>query len=107
MPCARPRRIGPACRRRPRSRNRDSALPPITRVTAGPPRGTRGSGAGGTMIDLLPGVALPRPAPAADAGPLDERLYDLVESRVRRLFTHNPALATMRGIHTEDHHLGD
>ena len=59
------------------------------------------------MIDLLPGVALPRPAPAADAGPLDERLYDLVEARVRRLFTHNPALATMRGIHTEDHHLGD
>ncbi|HEY3335939.1 MAG TPA: DUF885 domain-containing protein [Candidatus Limnocylindrales bacterium] len=59
------------------------------------------------MIDLLPGVALPRPAPAADAGPLDEVLYDLVETRVRRLFTHNPALATMRGIHTEDHHLGD
>ena len=59
------------------------------------------------MTDLLPGVALPRPAPAPDAGPLDERLYDLVEARVRRMFTHNPALATMRGIHTEDHHLGD
>ena len=33
---------------------------------------------------------LPRPAPAPDAGPLDARLYDLVETRVRRLMADNP-----------------
>jgi len=52
-------------------------------------------------------VDLPRPAPAPDAGPLDERLYDLVERRVRRLVADNPALATYLGIHSEDHRLGD
>ncbi len=59
------------------------------------------------MIEQLPGVELPRPAPAADAGPLDERLYDLVETRVRRILTDNPAVASYLGIHTEDHRLGD
>lgn len=59
------------------------------------------------MTDLLPGVELPRPAPAADAGPLDARLYDLVEDRTRRLLADNPVMATGLGIHTEDHRLGE
>ena len=59
------------------------------------------------MIEQLPGVDLPRPAPAAEPGPLDEHLYDLVEARVRRLLVDNPSLATYLGIHTEDHRLGD
>jgi uncharacterized protein (DUF885 family) len=52
-------------------------------------------------------VALSRPARASDAGPLDDRLYDLVETRIRRLLRHNPVLATAMGIHTEDRRLGD
>ncbi|MEI7742937.1 MAG: DUF885 domain-containing protein [Chloroflexota bacterium] len=59
------------------------------------------------MTDLLPGVELPRPAPAPDAGPLDGRLYDLVETRTRRLLHDNPVLASSLGIHTEDSRLGD
>jgi uncharacterized protein (DUF885 family) len=55
----------------------------------------------------LSGVELPRPSPAPDAGPLDERLYDLVEARVRRLLADNPVMATHLGIHSEDHRLGD
>jgi len=51
--------------------------------------------------------ALPRPAPAADEGPLDSRLYDLVEARVRRLVRDNPILATSLGLHDEDGRLGD
>lgn len=38
---------------------------------------------------------------------MDERLYDLVEARVRRVFTDNPILATGFGIHEHDHLLGD
>ena len=59
------------------------------------------------MTTLLGGQDLPRPAAAPDAGPLDDRLYDLVETRVRRLFTDNPIMATYFGIHSEDHRLGD
>jgi uncharacterized protein (DUF885 family) len=59
------------------------------------------------MTTLLGGQDLPRPAVAPDAGPLDDRLYDLVETRVRRLFTDNPITATYFGIHSEDHRLGD
>ena len=59
------------------------------------------------MTEQLEGVALPRPARAADVGPLDQRLYDLVEARVRRLFSDNPVMATGFGIHTDDHRLGD
>ena len=59
------------------------------------------------MTNELGGVDLPRPAPAPDEGPLDSRLYDLVETRVRRLFKDNPIAATYFGIHSEDHRLGD
>ena len=59
------------------------------------------------MTTLLGGQDLPRPAATPDAGPLDERLYDLVETRVRRMFTDNPIMATYFGIHSEDHRLGD
>ncbi|HEY5628933.1 MAG TPA: DUF885 family protein, partial [Candidatus Limnocylindrales bacterium] len=52
-------------------------------------------------------LALPRPAPAPDAGPLDERLYDLVEARARRLFRDNPILASSFGVRAEDSRLGD
>jgi uncharacterized protein (DUF885 family) len=59
------------------------------------------------MTTLLGGLNLPRPEAAPDAGQLDDRLYDLVETRVRRLFTDNPIMATYFGIHSEDHRLGD
>jgi uncharacterized protein (DUF885 family) len=59
------------------------------------------------MTNLLGGLDLPRPAAAPDEGPLDARLYDLVEARVRRVFTDNPIAATYFGIHSEDHRLGD
>jgi len=59
------------------------------------------------MTDHLQGVEMPRPAPAPDAGPLDERFHDLVEARTRRLLADNPVLATSFGIHTEDSRLGD
>lgn len=59
------------------------------------------------MTDHLAAVALSRPAPALDAGPLDERLYDLVEERLRRVIRDNPVTGTVLGIHTEDHRLGD
>jgi uncharacterized protein (DUF885 family) len=61
----------------------------------------------GAMTNPLEGVALPRPVPEADAGPLDARFYELVEARVRRLLTDNPMLATSLGVHSEDHRLGD
>jgi uncharacterized protein DUF885 len=51
--------------------------------------------------------ALPRPEPAADAGPLDEGFYDLVESRFRRVLRDNPIAATYFGIHAFDDVLGD
>ncbi len=50
---------------------------------------------------------LPRPAAAPDRGPLDDRFYDLVEERVRRLVRDNPVLATAIGIHDHDDELGD
>ena len=51
--------------------------------------------------------ALPRPTPAADAGPLDERFWDLVEARFRRIVRTQPTFATFVGIHTEDDRLPD
>jgi uncharacterized protein (DUF885 family) len=59
------------------------------------------------MTEHLAGIDLPRPSPAPDAGPLDDRLYDLVETRVRRVFHDNPILASFFGISAEDHRLGD
>lgn len=58
------------------------------------------------MTDPLHPV-LPRPARAADAGPLDDRFHDLVEARVRRLIEQEPTLATWLGIHDHDDELGD
>lgn len=52
-------------------------------------------------------LILPRPAPAPDAGPLDERLYDLAQARAQRLFHDNPILASSFGVHSEDSRLGD
>jgi uncharacterized protein (DUF885 family) len=58
------------------------------------------------MTDRLEDVVLSRPAPAPDAGPLDDRLYDLVEERFRRVIRDNPIVGTYLGIHTEDERLG-
>ncbi len=55
----------------------------------------------------LAGVPLTRPRRAPDAGPLDDRFYDLVEERLRRIFRDHPDSATFAGIHTEDHRLAD
>ncbi len=51
-------------------------------------------------------VALTRPSDA-NPGPLDERFYDLVEERFRRLLRDHPPFATFVGIHDDDHLLGD
>jgi uncharacterized protein (DUF885 family) len=58
------------------------------------------------VTDRLEDVVLTRPT-AARPGPLDERLYDLVEARFRRLIRDNPVLGTYVGIHTEDSRLGE
>jgi uncharacterized protein (DUF885 family) len=60
-----------------------------------------------TVSPDTPGSALSRPAPAPGAGPLDERFYDLVEARFRRLLRDNPVAATYFGIHDYDDQLGD
>jgi uncharacterized protein (DUF885 family) len=49
---------------------------------------------------------LPRPTPA-QPGPLDERFYDLVETRFRRQLADDPVLATALGIHDDDDRFGD
>ncbi len=59
------------------------------------------------MTDRSADVVLSRPAPAPDAGPADMTLYDLVETRFRRIVRDNPIVGTYLGIHTEDDHLGD
>jgi len=59
------------------------------------------------VTDPLADVVLSRPAAASDAGALDGRLYDLVETRFRRIIRDNPIVGTYLGIHTEDHRLGD
>ena len=58
------------------------------------------------MTDRLEDVVLTRPE-SARPGPLDERLYDLVEDRFRRIIRANPIVGTYFGIHTEDDRLGD
>jgi uncharacterized protein (DUF885 family) len=62
---------------------------------------------GDLVTDTLQDVVLTRPEPAADAGPLDAHLYDLVEARFRRVVAENPLVGTYLGIHTEDHRFGD
>jgi hypothetical protein len=52
-------------------------------------------------------LALTRPGPAPDRGPLDDRFYDLVDERFRRIVRDHPDFATFIGIHTEDHRLAD
>ena len=59
------------------------------------------------MTDPHPVAPLPRPAPAAVPGPLDERFYDVVETRFVRLVRANPVLATALGLHQDDDLLGD
>ncbi|MFL5757112.1 MAG: hypothetical protein ACJ77N_12535, partial [Chloroflexota bacterium] len=59
------------------------------------------------MATDLSEVPLTRPATTPDDGPLDERLYDLIEERFRRVVRANPILGTYVGIHTEDGRLGD
>jgi len=59
------------------------------------------------LTDPRPVAPLPRPTPAAEPGPLDERLYDLVEARFDRLIRDNPVLGTSLGLHRDDDLLGD
>ncbi len=50
---------------------------------------------------------LPRPAAGAGPGPLDDRFWDLVEERFRRLVHDHPTMATWLGIHALDGQLPD
>ena len=59
------------------------------------------------MTDPRPAAPLPRPAPAASPGPLDDAFYDLVETRFVRLVRDNPVLGTSLGLHQDDDLLGD
>lgn len=59
------------------------------------------------MTDPRSGAALPRPARAAQPGPLDDRFYDLVETRFVRLVRDNPVLGTSLGLHRDDDLYGD
>jgi uncharacterized protein (DUF885 family) len=52
-------------------------------------------------------IPISRPPRAADAGPLDDRFYELVEARFRRLVAAHPPMATYLGIHVFDDRLGD
>jgi uncharacterized protein (DUF885 family) len=52
-------------------------------------------------------VELTRPAPARDRGPLDDRLYDLVEARFARIVRDHPLIGTYVGLHARDAELGD
>jgi uncharacterized protein (DUF885 family) len=53
------------------------------------------------------GVELTRATPAVRPGPLDDRFYDLVESRFRRVVESEPTMATYLGIHAWDDRLAD
>jgi uncharacterized protein (DUF885 family) len=53
------------------------------------------------------GVELTRAAPSPVPGPRDDELYDLVESRFRRVVESEPTYATYLGIHAWDDRLGD
>jgi uncharacterized protein (DUF885 family) len=51
--------------------------------------------------------SLTRPGPAPDRGPDDDKLYDLVETRFRRIVRDNPLIGTYLGLHADDDRLGD
>ena len=53
------------------------------------------------------GIELSRAAPAPAPGPLDDRLYDLVEARFRDVAESEPTWATQLGIHAWDDRLPD
>jgi uncharacterized protein (DUF885 family) len=53
------------------------------------------------------GIELSRAEPAPSPGPLDDRFYDLVESRFRRIVESEPTYATHLGIHAWDDRLAD
>lgn len=59
------------------------------------------------MTDPRAPRPLPRPTPAHEPGPLDQRFYDLVEDRFARLVRDNPVLGTALGLHHDDDLLGD
>jgi uncharacterized protein (DUF885 family) len=59
------------------------------------------------VTDPRPAAPFPRPATAATPGPLDDSLYDLVETRFVRLVRDNPIFATAVGLHQDDDLLGD
>jgi len=59
------------------------------------------------VTDPRPGATLPRPARAAQPGPLDDCFYDLVETRFVRLVRDNPVLGTSLGLHQHDDLYGD
>ena len=91
---------------------RPGDLPPIpsplgtSRASDGYPRGGRATKEE-LVPDRLEDVVLSRPEPAANAGPVDNELYDIVETRFRRIVHDNPIVGTYFGIHTEDDRLGD
>jgi uncharacterized protein (DUF885 family) len=58
-------------------------------------------------VTLIKEPQLTRPESAADKRPLDDKLYDLVEERFRRIVRDNPVVGTYLGIHTDDDRLGD
>ena len=53
------------------------------------------------------GVELTRAPAAPQPGALDDRFYDLVEARFRRVVEEEPAWATHLGIHAWDDRLAD
>jgi len=59
------------------------------------------------VIEPRPAAPLLRPVPATPRGPLDDQLYDLVETRFERLVRDNPVFATTIGLHQDDDVLGD
>jgi uncharacterized protein (DUF885 family) len=59
------------------------------------------------VTQTLKDVVLTRPVAASRPGPLDDRLYDLVEMHFRFQVERNPLIGPYLGIHTEDHRLGD
>jgi uncharacterized protein (DUF885 family) len=58
------------------------------------------------VTDTATDVVLTRPA-AAQPGPLDDRLYNLVEARFRRILAEQPVVGTYLGLHARDDELGD